>query len=603
MRSGLWFSGAGGSGIFLARLPDGSWSPPSGLMLHTAGLGFLVGIDIYDCVMVINSDEALQGFSKLRATVGGELSAVAGPVGIGGVLDSEVHKRRAPIFTYMKSRGFYAGVQIDGTILIERTDENARFYNTAGISVKDIMAGRVTHPPYEIRGLMQTIKAAQGDKDVDESVLPSEPPPSDFEIVDSSKPLFGVPDKDDPDPYGVLALQKEGMLIREAGTSQPVSFDQFSFDPSPTSPVYSTFNRASIDGRTIGSRRGSWRASILSSTGMTDHSTQTTDAGCQTDFPVDTPATSPTLSDSRRMSEIVEEHQTPKKQPPPLPPRDATPTPSMQAEGTQTVGSPLKRSFTPEEIAPKVIEDAVSPTTSITAEQKPVIAEEATTAPAIVKVEEVITAAPVVAHAEETVVVDEEADDEVSDLEDDDDDDDDDFDVEIVEVKATVVQSVARAASPKRVVTVGRRPSPPPIPSRSERRRTTALTPTPSEEKSDPIAESSASVISTHGASDVPAPSVQAALSELRQIRRRSSSVSTYRERSSGHRSNSEASISSVEEMTGFERRLAAVHPHAEPAVVEIAAPKMEKEDEFHSASATPAAIEKKDEFESVPLH
>src|ERR1700753_3404502 len=128
MRTGLWFSGAGGSGILVGRLPDGSWSPPSGLMLHTAGLGVLVGVDIYDCVMVINTEEALQAFSKIRATVGGEISAVAGPVGVGGVLDSEVHKRRAPIFTYLKSRGFYAGVQVDGTIIIERSDENARFY-------------------------------------------------------------------------------------------------------------------------------------------------------------------------------------------------------------------------------------------------------------------------------------------------------------------------------------------------------------------------------------------------------------------------------------------------------------------------------------------
>lgn len=41
MRTGLWFSGAGGSGVVVARTKDG-WSPPTGIMLHTAGLGFLV---------------------------------------------------------------------------------------------------------------------------------------------------------------------------------------------------------------------------------------------------------------------------------------------------------------------------------------------------------------------------------------------------------------------------------------------------------------------------------------------------------------------------------------------------------------------------------
>ena len=127
MRTGLWISGAGGSGVLIARKSDGSWSPPSGIMLHTAGLGFLVGVDIYDCVIVINTEEALQAFTKVRCTLGSEISVSAGPVGAGGVLETELHKRQAPIYTYLKSRGFYAGVQIDGTIVIERSDENERF--------------------------------------------------------------------------------------------------------------------------------------------------------------------------------------------------------------------------------------------------------------------------------------------------------------------------------------------------------------------------------------------------------------------------------------------------------------------------------------------
>src|ERR1700753_3192697 len=173
MRTGLWFSGAGGSGILVGRLPDGSWSPPSGLMLHTAGLGVLVGVDIYDCVMVINTEEALQAFSKIRATVGGEISAVAGPVGVGGVLESEVHKRRAPVFTYLKSRGFYAGVQIDGTVLIERTDANKDFYGRE-IGVMEILTGKVENPPASVNTLMKTIKAAQGDE-VEWDAVPDEP--------------------------------------------------------------------------------------------------------------------------------------------------------------------------------------------------------------------------------------------------------------------------------------------------------------------------------------------------------------------------------------------------------------------------------------------
>lgn len=156
MRTGLWVSGAGGSGILVARTATGEWSPPSGILLHTAGLGFLVGVDIYDCVVVINTDKALEAFTKIRVTLGGEISAVAGPVGVGGVLETELHKRQAPVWNYLKSRGFYAGVQIDGTVIIERGDENERFYGER-ISVADILAGKARHPPYELRTLMATI--------------------------------------------------------------------------------------------------------------------------------------------------------------------------------------------------------------------------------------------------------------------------------------------------------------------------------------------------------------------------------------------------------------------------------------------------------------
>ncbi|EME46527.1 hypothetical protein DOTSEDRAFT_87066 [Dothistroma septosporum NZE10] len=301
MRTGLWVSGAGGSGILVARKQDGSWSPPSGILLHTAGLGFLVGVDIYDCVIVINTYEALEAFTKIRCTLGGEISVSAGPVGAGGVLESEVHKRQAPLYTYLKSRGFYAGVQIDGTIVIERTDENERFYGQK-LPVKDILAGQVRHPPYEVKQLMETIKAAQGDSDFDRTMLPTEAPPGDYDIEDGA--AFGVPDRDDPDPYGVLALEKEGMSLREAGTNKRASWEQFSFSPSPSSPAHSIYNRHShdISARST-SRRNSWRTSAFSTEPKTPSSLRNSmdqgrppivmaDSATQTDFPHGPPSPS-----------------------------------------------------------------------------------------------------------------------------------------------------------------------------------------------------------------------------------------------------------------------------------------------------------------------
>jgi len=194
MRTGLWISGSGGSGVLIARLPDGSWSPPSGILIHTLGAGFMAGIDIYDCVVVINNLKALEAFKKLRVTLGGEISVVAGPVGVGGILDSNVDLRKerdhTPVFTYMKSRGLYAGVQVDGTFIIERTDENAKFYGEK-IGVEDILAGKARMVPPSTRLLMEVVKSAEGRTDVDQRYVDQvmdQPAPGDIEVEKNAEP-------------------------------------------------------------------------------------------------------------------------------------------------------------------------------------------------------------------------------------------------------------------------------------------------------------------------------------------------------------------------------------------------------------------------------
>jgi len=300
MRTGLWVSGAGGSGVLVGRMEDGSWSPPTGIMLHTAGLGFLVGVDIYDCVLVINTKEALSAFSRWRATVGGEISAVAGPVGVGGYLETEVHKRQAPIFTYLKSRGFYAGVQIDGTVVIERTDENERYY-CQKLSALEIMRGKVRHPPLELRTLSETLKAAQGDVDIDQSLLPSEPPPADYHVVEEGY-LFGVPDREDPDPFGVLALEKEGMVIKDAGTKVEAPISEFDFRPRVESPVFSTLRRSFES--TSHASTTDWRRSTLSTN--TESRYLTSDMSTQTDLDARS-TSSPGLTSVGTQNQLVDD--------------------------------------------------------------------------------------------------------------------------------------------------------------------------------------------------------------------------------------------------------------------------------------------------------
>ena len=90
--------------------------------------------------------------------------------------------------------------------------------------------------------------------------------------LDTVNDNFGLPSADDPDPFGVLALEKAGLQIREAGSRSRPTSDAFNYRPSPTSPA---FRRSfqSIDGASVrDSKRNSRRSTI-----SVDHGTQTAD--------------------------------------------------------------------------------------------------------------------------------------------------------------------------------------------------------------------------------------------------------------------------------------------------------------------------------------
>ena len=192
-RTGLGFSAASGSGIVIAKKPNGEWGLPSGLLVHTLGFGFMLGIDVYDVVLILRTKTAVESFAHPKVNLGGELALVAGPLGSSAMADAGY--KQAPAWSYVKSKGFYAGVQLDGTIIIERQDENARFYGTK-VSAKEILEGRISlHQPLDTEGLLQTIKAAADRKDTPTDAIPLGEPPSDIAAHEIGQPTtgFGAP--------------------------------------------------------------------------------------------------------------------------------------------------------------------------------------------------------------------------------------------------------------------------------------------------------------------------------------------------------------------------------------------------------------------------
>ncbi|KAL9603855.1 MAG: hypothetical protein Q9219_000964 [cf. Caloplaca sp. 3 TL-2023] len=137
-----------GSGIVVARLEDGTWSAPSALATGGGGFGGQIGFELTDFVFILNNAAAVRTFSQQGSlTLGGNVSIAAGPVGRNAEAAGAASlKSVAGVFAYSKTKGLFAGVSLEGSILIERRDANEKLYNSR-ITAKQLLAGGVRPPP------------------------------------------------------------------------------------------------------------------------------------------------------------------------------------------------------------------------------------------------------------------------------------------------------------------------------------------------------------------------------------------------------------------------------------------------------------------------
>ncbi|WFD22458.1 hypothetical protein MEQU1_001130 [Malassezia equina] len=147
MKSGLPpFGGMNGTGLLLGRLPDGSWSAPSAILPNYYSTGFMIGLDVVDVILIINTDEMLRSFRTHKFALGVESVVSSGPLGTALNTAVDVKEKVSPVYSYVNSHGFYAGLELTGQVFLDRFDENERVYYWPGIKAGDILDGKVRIP-------------------------------------------------------------------------------------------------------------------------------------------------------------------------------------------------------------------------------------------------------------------------------------------------------------------------------------------------------------------------------------------------------------------------------------------------------------------------
>jgi len=145
-------SARGGTGVVVARVGKG-WSGPSAIGTGGAGFGFQIGAQVTEFVIILNTPDAVKAFSQGgNVSLGADLSVAAGPVGREASADI---LPMAAVYTYSRSQGLFAGVSLEGTVLVSRDDTNREFYGRQ-VTPSDILSGKVK-PPKGAQSLLKVL--------------------------------------------------------------------------------------------------------------------------------------------------------------------------------------------------------------------------------------------------------------------------------------------------------------------------------------------------------------------------------------------------------------------------------------------------------------
>ncbi|GAA5903095.1 hypothetical protein JCM6882_006966 [Rhodosporidiobolus microsporus] len=144
-KAGFVFSARAGSGVVIARLPDGTWSAPSAVGTAGGGFGFQAGVEVAEFFIVLNSKQAVKSFmAKGSITLGGNMSIAAGPIGrnLEGTGSLSSKGSVAAMYSYSRSKGLFGGASVEGAIIVERSDANSKAYGQ-NVTATQLLSGAI----------------------------------------------------------------------------------------------------------------------------------------------------------------------------------------------------------------------------------------------------------------------------------------------------------------------------------------------------------------------------------------------------------------------------------------------------------------------------
>jgi SH3 domain-containing YSC84-like protein 1 len=156
LKGAFVFGGTYGRGVLVCRRGgNGEWGAPSMFIIGGGSFGFQIGAEATDVVFIVMNPEGARKLVQDSVKLGGDASVAAGPVGrtAEGATDAQLH---AEILSYSRTRGVFAGLSLDGSVVKQDRGENERMYHRR-VSAKQILIQDEVAPTAAAQPLDETL--------------------------------------------------------------------------------------------------------------------------------------------------------------------------------------------------------------------------------------------------------------------------------------------------------------------------------------------------------------------------------------------------------------------------------------------------------------
>jgi len=156
VKGAFGIGGQWGKGLMSQRSENGSWGQPAYIEIGGGSFGLQIGVQASDIVLVFTDESGIKGLLKGKVKLGADASATAGPVGRKAEVGTDV-LLRSGVFAYSRSKGLFAGISLDGSVVSIDDEANRRVYGKEVISGEEILLGKGVRTNATVATFMKTL--------------------------------------------------------------------------------------------------------------------------------------------------------------------------------------------------------------------------------------------------------------------------------------------------------------------------------------------------------------------------------------------------------------------------------------------------------------